>query len=407
MSITNIGDGHPKSCNMRDRFFIFIFALTSILMSLSIPVCARQSQGTEPAELKVLPDSLIDKIRSYDMSSEERAGLFRKSVLSEYVIEIGDIPEETMARPKGKEGYTRNIYKVPVGITVKELIFSLPGIKRNELGRLITQKEKITVSYINFNSQPVLPDDSRHRYYTDNTKLIIAPWSSDLCSQRYKDDTKLISGTVFVQIRKRTDGVNGAEIIIEYFQNVSYDMVGGNTEYVDLGLSVKWASRNVDASGPEEIGGFYFWGETETKDGYESSYKFRDGQGGFSKYNATDGKTVLDPEDDVAHVKLGGSWRLPTTHEINELIDNCTWTWASVNGDIGFLITSNKRGYKDRSIFLPYYYGGTSGDVAYWSGSFDAGPNGGAASLWIDYDGYIRSGYCYRHWQLPVRPVHP
>lgn len=160
MSITNIGDGHPKSCNMRDRFFIFIFALTSILMSLSIPVCARQSQGTEPAELKVLTDSLIDKIRSYDMSSEERAGLFRKSVLSEYVIEIGDIPEETMARPKGKEGYTRNIYKVPVGITVKELIFSLPGIKRNELGRLITQKEKITVSYINFNSQPVLPDDS-------------------------------------------------------------------------------------------------------------------------------------------------------------------------------------------------------------------------------------------------------
>ena len=106
---------------------------------------------------------------------------------------------------------------------------------------------------------------------------------------------------------------------------------------------------------------------------------------------------------------MGGSWRMPTTEEINELIENCTWTWASVNGEIGFLITSNKPGYTDRSIFLPYYYGGTSGDVAYWSGTFNANSNDidATACLWICFDGYIRSGYCYRHWQLPVRPVCP
>lgn len=75
-------------------------------------------------------------------------------------------------------------------------------------------------------------------------------------------------------------------------------MVGGNSDYVDLGLSVKWASRNVGAAGPEEIGDFYFWGETETK--------------------------------------LDGSWRMPTSDEISELIENCTWTWALVNGEIGF-----------------------------------------------------------------------
>ena len=71
------------------------------------------------------------------------------------------------------------------------------------------------------------------------------------------------------------------------------------------------------------------------------------------------------------------------------------------------LITSNKPGYTDRSIFLPYYYGGTSGDVGYWSGSFNANSNDidATACLWIDFDGYIRSGYCYRHWQQPVRPV--
>ena len=352
-----------------------VCSVSLLLMSLCIPVFGQQSRD--------------------------------KSVLGRYVIEIGELSEETMARPKGKEDYIKESNKLPEGITVKELIFSLPGITKNRLGRLITIEGKETVSSISFNSQPVFPDDSRQRYYTNDTKLKIAPWSSDLCSQRYTDDTKLNGGTVFVKIRERTDGIHGAEIIIEYFQNASYDMIGGNSEYVDLGLSVKWASRNVGAAGPEEIGGFYFWGETETKDGYESSYKFSDGQGGFTKYNGKDRKTVLDPEDDVAHVKQSGSWRMPTTKEIDELIKKCTWSWASVKGEIGFLITSNKRGYTDRSIFLPYYYAGTSGDVAYWSGSFDADPNGGAASLWFDFDGNVRSGYCYRHWQLPVRPVCP
>ena len=173
-----------------------------------------------------------------------------------------------------------------------------------------------------------------------------------------------------MQISERTDGIQGAQIIIEYYQDVSYDMVGGNLEYVDLGLSVKWASRNVGAAGPEQTGGFFSWSE-----------------------------------DDIAHAKLGGSWRMPTTKEINELIKECAWSWASVKGEIGYLITSNKPGYTDRSIFLPYYYGGTSGDVAYWSGSLDVGPDGGAASLWFDFMGNIKTGYCYRNWELPVRPV--
>lgn len=77
---------------------------------------------------------------------------------------------------------------------------------------------------------------------------------------------------------------------------------------------------------------------TETKQGFDSelTYKFRDGHGGYTKYNGNGGKTALDPEDDVAHVKCGGSWRMPTSDEISELIENCTWTWASVNGEIGF-----------------------------------------------------------------------
>ena len=313
---------------------VLLLALTSVLMSLCIPVFAQQAY-------------------------------VKPKVLAQYVIKIGELSEETIARPKGKEDYTQNVYQIPDGITFKELIFGLPGIEKNVLGRLVTKEGKEIVSSIFFNELPVF---SRKRYYTNDTKLKAAPFSSS--GLIYTDDTKLNSGTAFVQISERTDGIQGAQIIIEYYQDVSYDMVGGNSEYVDLGLSVKWASRNVGAAGPEETGGFFAWSE-----------------------------------DDIAHARLGGSWRMPTTKEMKELIKKCTWSWASVKGEIGYLIISNKPDYTDRSIFLPYYYAGTSGDVAYWSGSLDVGPDGGAASLWFDFMGNIKTGYCYRNWQLPVRPV--
>lgn len=378
------------------RWSHVVSGVTLLLLSLFCNSCKTTSAANDTVALTQLTADMIEKVKPY----------VRPEVLTKYIIEIGDIQEETMARPRdGREGYTQNIYKKPEGITVGELIFSLPNITKDQSGKLITKEGEKIVRTINFNEQPVLPDDYNQRYYTNDTKLKIAPWSSDLCSQRYKDDTKLNSGTVYVTIKENDGSLQGSQIIIEYFQNVSYDMVGGNSEYVDLGLSVKWASRNIGAAEPEEIGDFYYWGETEPRYGIESSltYKFRDGH----KYNGTDGKTVLDPEDDVAHVKLGGSWRMPTTKEIDELIKKCTWSWASVNGEIGFLITSNKRRYKDRSIFLPYYYAGTSGDVGYWSSSFNPSPDRGSASLWISFDGNINSGYCYRNWQLPVRPVCP
>ena len=64
-------------------------------------------------------------------------------------------------------------------------------------------------------------------------------------------------------------------------------------------------------------------------------------------------KTVLDPEDDAAHVNWGGSWRMPTKAELYELRTNCTWTWTTINGIKGYKVQSNKSGYTDRWIFLP------------------------------------------------------
>ena len=62
---------------------------------------------------------------------------------------------------------------------------------------------------------------------------------------------------------------------------------------------------------------------------------------------------MLEPEDDAAHVKWGGSWRMPTKAEWDELRENCTWTWMTVNGVNGFRISGSKPGYTDRYIFLP------------------------------------------------------
>jgi hypothetical protein len=152
--------------------------------------------------------------------------------------------------------------------------------------------------------------------------------------------------------------------IVDYFpENV----------YVDLGLSVKWATCNVGANTPEEYGDYYAWGELEPKESYTwENYRFRtrgydEGTVRLSKYTSicytglydengisiADDKTLLEPEDDVAHVKWGGNWRIPTKDELEELRTKCTWTSTTLNGVKGYSVTSNVDGYTDRSIFLP------------------------------------------------------
>ena len=132
-------------------------------------------------------------------------------------------------------------------------------------------------------------------------------------------------------------------------------------EAIDLGLSVKWASFNVGATKPEEFGNYFAWGEIQTKEEYSwSTYLWCEGsETTLTKYNSNstcgilDYNNDLDPDDDVAHVRLGGNWRLPSLAEIRELVTHCTSEWMEVNGVYGCRITSNVDGYTDRSIFLP------------------------------------------------------
>jgi TonB family protein len=146
-------------------------------------------------------------------------------------------------------------------------------------------------------------------------------------------------------------------------------------EYVDLGLSsgTKWATCNVGASKPEESGGYYAWGETEEKDDYTwETYKWCEGDEYSmtkyctdSYYGKIDNKTVLEPQDDVAHVKWGGTWRMPTNEEIDELLKECTWEWTNRRGVDGYRVI----GPNGKSIFLPFA-GCCPGSETFSRGSF-------------------------------------
>ena len=124
-----------------------------------------------------------------------------------------------------------------------------------------------------------------------------------------------------------------------------------NTQYIDLGLpsGTLWADRNIGATEPEEYGDFYAWGETEPKKEYTwNTYKW---DVYCTKYNKKDGKTVLEPEDDVVYLKTKGEAHIPTEEQIKELIDNTTSKYKTINGIVGRLYKSKVNG---NTIFLPF-----------------------------------------------------
>ena len=145
------------------------------------------------------------------------------------------------------------------------------------------------------------------------------------------------------------------------FTTKASNIINGH-EYVDLGLSVKWATCNVGAETPERYGNYYAWGEVETKSEYTqaNSLRYRKKISDFSG----------NPTYDVASFNWGGDWRMPTRNEILELKNNCTWIFTTQNGVKGCKV----EGPNGNSIFIPAagYYDESSLKAAniggyYWS----------------------------------------
>ena len=186
-------------------------------------------------------------------------------------------------------------------------------------------------------------------------------------------------------------------------EEVSYSTSGTHAghDYVDMGLSVKWATMNVGASSPGDYGNYYAWGETATKQRYDEDNC------------ATWEKEIGDisgTSRDIAHAEWGGSWRMPTRAEFRELLDevNCTWEWSTLDGHRGYKVRSKKTG---NWIFLPAagWWNGTSLGYAdeygsYWSSTpYESGFRH-AYRLGF-YGGHRDCYWICRNYGRSVRPV--
>ena len=222
----------------------------------------------------------------------------------------------------------------------------------------------------------------------------ILPTNAQTASLSLPEKIKVLRNFVFmISCSGRT--VSGSS----YANNFANANEENGHEYVDLGLSVKWATCNVGASKPEDYGNYYAWGETSTKSSYTDSN------------SKTYGKSMRDiagnSSYDAARANWGGNWRLPTKAEMQELIDKCIWTWTTQNGVYGYKV----KGPNGNSIFFPAagYRGGSSLYRAgsggyYWSSTPYESGSYYAFSLFFD-SGRHGMSYFNRYGGRSVRPV--
>jgi len=171
--------------------------------------------------------------------------------------------------------------------------------------------------------------------------------------------------------------------------------------WVDLGLSsgLKWATCNVGATTPEGYGNYYAWGETSTKTSYVQSNSVTDGQ----QISDFSGNATYD----AARANWGSTWRMPTKVEVEELVNNCTWTWTTQNGVNGMRVT----GPNGNSIFLPaagYRFGSWHYRVGEFGNYLSSTPYESGTDRVYDYD--FDSGNLSVNWDVrynghTIRPV--
>lgn len=179
---------------------------------------------------------------------------------------------------------------------------------------------------------------------------------------------------------------------------------------IDLGLpsGLKWASGNLGANYETDPGLYYMWGDTEGHE-KDSGYEFTSAN--YKAKGLNDISTNLTLAQDAANVRLGGSWRMPTKTEFEELMNNTNITWTTINGVAGRKFANKTDASK--YIFIPaagIYNGtglnnsllnwGSTGD--YWSSTFYNNTYG--YSLRFDSDNHGIEGN-YRSFGVSVRAV--
>ena len=203
---------------------------------------------------------------------------------------------------------------------------------------------------------------------------------------------------VYITLADGTTLVIPLEVVVENLPEIPDTPIVG-IEAVDLGLSVKWATCNVGAERPEEYGDYFAWGETSPKDSYTVS--------NCPTYGVSMTDISGNPQYDAATANWGGAWRMPTTAEQQELLNNCTWKWATLNDVYGYKVTGPNGNY----IFLPAagYRGGSSSYHVgsggyYWGSTPSEDYDYNACILYFYIENHVRY-WTYRSEGRSVRPV--
>ena len=352
-----------------------------------------------------------------DFESNVSCASTAKAKLGKFACEITNLKANTQYYVRA---YARNSYGTIYGkvLSFKTLEIVLPAVQTNSVTNITissaTVGGKVTSDGGASVTERGVVYSTSQNPTTSNTKKVSGSGTGSFSVSL----SGLTEGTTYY-VRAYAINSNGTA----YGSQVSFATKNGYA-YVDLGLSVKWATCNVGASSPEDYGDYFAWGETTAKTTYDwSTYKWCNGSfstltkycnsSSYGNNGFTDYKTVLDLSDDAARANWGGSWRMPTDAELAELRQQCTWTWTTQNGVNGYKVTSKKFGYTNKSIFLPaagHRYGsslfsaGSDGD--YWSSSRDTYDPCYAYGLSFNSD-YVMRLDDTRNTGQSVRPVCP
>ena len=237
----------------------------------------------------------------------------------------------------------------------------------------------------------ITTDQYSDKIYVDGNYIDVSPITSNLSYGSHEIKAERNGKTVSKTINVAQSGASNVDM--------KFNEENGH-EYVDLGLSVKWATCNVGANKPEDYGNYYAWGETSTKSSYTRDNSKTDGKffmrdiSGRSRY-------------DAARANWGGTWRMPTDDEFRELNTKCIWERVNNGNDF--------KGYKvigpnGNSIFLPAssyesLLDDAGGNGHYWSSTPKESYCDDSA-YHLFFNSYSQRMYdCGRYYGHCVRPV--
>ncbi len=323
-----------------------------------------------------------------------------------------------------------------IALTIRKMLFTMMAV----LSSWVMSAQEKSQSYYNSHENEILPD-ARAAFLDGNYErtLTLCRWhyiivgdESALSLRKKADDClELVNSIRTHQSRgELKKAKEQAEALLflnpddAYAKEIlafdpAYGIENGH-DWIDLGLSVKWATCNIGADSPSECGDYYAWGELSAKSLYVAGeYAFRRIGPVFDKfllekYNTRiengikDDRISLELTDDVARINWGGLWRIPTNEELEELTRKCTWEWSSQNAMGGYVVTSTING---KSIFLPaagskygagLYNVGSTG--FYWSSSLDTNFPYDAFGLSFDSK-TVKWISIARYYGFPVRAV--